>query len=104
MMCPTMKEFTGIFFMYATGRYGSTSAFCFEPSRWCFSRRALIKGLLWLLACAVASAQVTQVNISQDLVQLGIASQNAVPNSPSLDTRPLLQAAIQYAADNGIAK
>ena len=51
---------------------------------------------------ASASAQIPQINISQDLVNLGIAGQNAVPDSANLDSRPLLQAAIQYASANGI--
>ncbi|HEY3740747.1 MAG TPA: right-handed parallel beta-helix repeat-containing protein [Bryobacteraceae bacterium] len=44
----------------------------------------------------------TQINISEDLTALGIASQNAIPDTPGLDTRPLLTAAIQYASANGV--
>jgi hypothetical protein len=53
--------------------------------------------LLTLTGCVgsgVCNAQV--VNMSHDLVRLGIASQNITPNTPSLDARPLFQAAIQY--------
>ena len=57
-----------------------------------------------LTVCGVASAQPSQINISQDLVDFGIAGQNAVPGNPALDSRPLLQAAIQYASANGINK
>jgi hypothetical protein len=45
---------------------------------------------------------VTQINISEDLVTLGIAGQNATPDTPGLDSRPLLAAAIQYASANGV--
>ena len=57
-----------------------------------------------LLAWGAASAQTTQINISQDLVTLGIATTNATPNNARLDSRPLLQAAIQYASDNRIGR
>ena len=64
----------------------------------------LISAVLLVLACAgSALAQPVQLNISQDLEPLGI-SQNATPNTPARDTRPLLQAAIQYASNNGISK
>ena len=52
----------------------------------------------------MALAHDGQINISQDLVSLGIASRNAVPNDSGLDARPLLQAAIQYAVNNGVPK
>jgi hypothetical protein len=56
-----------------------------------------------LIACASVSAQqVSQINISEDLVTLGIAGQNATPDTPGLDSRPLLAAAIQYAGANGV--
>lgn len=38
------------------------------------------------------------LNLSHDLVSLGIASQNLVPGDPTLDARPLFQAALQYVA------
>lgn len=41
-----------------------------------------------------ATAQV--LNMSHDLTTLGIATQNLTPNTPSLDARPLFQAAINY--------
>jgi len=43
----------------------------------------------------VASAQTT-INMSQDLVSLGIASENMTPNTPSLNSGPLLEAALEY--------
>lgn len=38
------------------------------------------------------------LNLSHDLVPLGIASQNLVPGDPTLDARPLFQAALEYVA------
>lgn len=52
---------------------------------------------------ASASGQTPAVlNLSHDLVANGIAAQNMVPNSPSLDARPLFQAAVNYASKNHI--
>src|ERR1700722_1583988 len=40
------------------------------------------------------------LNLSRDLVRLGIASQNLVPDNPNLDARPLFQAALKYVAQH----
>ena len=40
--------------------------------------------------------QHSTLNLSRDLVRLGIASQNLSPDDPNLDARPLFQAALQY--------
>ena len=48
-------------------------------------------------------AQTTSLNLSHDLVSLGIASANMTPGQPTLDSRPLLEAAVTYASTNGIA-
>jgi hypothetical protein len=61
----------------------------------------------WLLCLAVftaalASAQTT-LNMSEDLLRLGIASTNMVPNQPTLDAGPLFVQAVAYAKNNGIA-
>jgi hypothetical protein len=37
-----------------------------------------------------------KLNLSHDLVRLGIASRNLTPDNPSLDASPLFQAALQY--------
>jgi hypothetical protein len=58
--------------------------------------------LLATLFALPAIGQPAQINVSTDLVNLGIATQNAVPGNPNLDARPLFQAAIQYAAKNGV--
>lgn len=47
-------------------------------------------------------AQTTTLNLSHDLVNDGIAAANMTPGEPSLDSRPLLEAAIAYAGTNGI--
>jgi parallel beta-helix repeat protein len=57
----------------------------------------------WLLAVALsmaACAQTTQINLSHDLIRLGIAKQNLTPNTPTQDARPLFQAALKYAGKN----
>ena len=43
-----------------------------------------------------------KLNLSQDLVTLGIATQNLAPNQPGLDARPLFQAALQYVQRHSI--
>jgi hypothetical protein len=48
------------------------------------------------------SAAASTLNLSRDLVRLGIAAQNLTPNDPSLDAGPLFQAAIQYIQNNPV--
>ncbi|MGA2600814.1 MAG: hypothetical protein ABSH09_27925 [Bryobacteraceae bacterium] len=55
-----------------------------------------------LCLCGAAFAQPAQINVSHDLVQLGIASQNVTPNTPALDARPLFQAALAFAQQNNV--
>src|SRR4051812_30860363 len=43
------------------------------------------------------------LNMSRDLVSKGIAASNMLPDSPALDSRPLFEAAVAYAVQNGIA-
>jgi hypothetical protein len=59
--------------------------------------------LLLMLSGGYAAAQTQQLNMSHDLVSLGIASQNLAPNAPSLDARPLFQAAVQYVASHPVS-
>jgi hypothetical protein len=54
-----------------------------------------------LLGSTTRGAQTT-LNLSQDLVALGIAATNMVPNQPSLDAGPLFVAGVNYARTNGI--
>ncbi|MGH9823573.1 MAG: hypothetical protein ACREDR_10015, partial [Blastocatellia bacterium] len=49
-----------------------------------------------------SALQSPTINLSHDLVPLGIASQNLAPNQPTLDARPLFQAAIQYIQSNPV--
>src|SRR5687767_8503029 len=48
------------------------------------------------------TAWTQTVSMSRDLVRLGIAGQNLVPDTPTLDARPLFQAAALYARSNGV--
>lgn len=74
-----------------------------------------ILGLLCMLSALALGADnaiddVTQgdrtptstINLSRDLVRLGIASANLLPDSPRLDARPLFQAALGYVKDHSI--
>ena len=59
----------------------------------------------FLFFCAIAPAfGQTTLNVSQDLVRLGIASSNMLPNQPSQDSAPLLSKAIAYALANRISQ
>lgn len=51
---------------------------------------------VYTLGLVTAQAQPGSINLSHDLVRLGIASRNLSPDNPSLDARPLFQAALQY--------
>jgi hypothetical protein len=42
------------------------------------------------------------INLSHDLVRLGIASENLPPDSPTTDARPLVQAALAYAQSHAV--
>src|SRR5215471_2450745 len=46
--------------------------------------------------------QTSTINLSRDLVRLGIASTNLVPDSPTFDARPLFQAALGYVKNHSI--
>jgi hypothetical protein len=47
-------------------------------------------------------AQTTTLNLSHDLVTDGIAASNMTPGQATLDSRPLLEAGMTYAASHGI--
>jgi hypothetical protein len=65
-----------------------------------FCGRLLMRLYLVLVACVfclvATNAQADTINMSQDLVRLGIYSQNLAPNSPSVDAGPLFQATLTY--------
>jgi len=52
--------------------------------------------LVCLVAALAGSASAQVLDMSHDLVTLGIAPQNLTPNNPSLDARPAFQAALNY--------
>ena len=66
-------------------------------------RTSHLKLVLVVSLVCVASAQ-TPLNMSRDLVGLGIASTNMVPNQPALDAGPLFVQAVAYAKNNGITR
>jgi hypothetical protein len=67
------------------------------------SRYALPLALVVLCASNVSLAYgQSAINMSHDLVTLGIAAQNLTPDIPSLDATPLFQAAINYAGANHV--
>ena len=63
--------------------------------------RRLVATVLFVLALfSHGSAQtVTSINLSQDLVSLGIAGSNMLPNRADIDARPLWTAAMTYVAE-----
>jgi hypothetical protein len=54
--------------------------------------------------CSNAAAQPSEINVSRDLVNLGVAGRNLLPNDPALDARPLFQAALKFALFRGIPR
>ena len=63
--------------------------------------------IVWLaVVCGVwpAAFAQTTLNLSEDLVPLGIASTNMVPNQPSLDAGPLFFRAVSYAQNHQIGQ
>ena len=59
-----------------------------------------------LLLCLRAPdlCAATTLNMSHDLVALGIAAHDMAPNVPTQDARPLFTASIQYARTHGVAR
>jgi hypothetical protein len=72
------------------------------------SKRLLPSGCVFFFAIWIVvmrhavGAQPTTLNLSQDLVALGIAASNMVPNRPALDAGPLFMAGVEYAKNHGI--
>lgn len=46
--------------------------------------------------------QPTSINVSRDIVSLGIGQQNLTPNNPNIDAGPLIAACAKYATAHGI--
>lgn len=61
-----------------------------------------ILGHLLLIAFLIPCASAQVINMSHDLVTLGIAAQNVTPNTPTLDARPLIQATATYAQNHSV--
>ena len=59
--------------------------------------------LLLYLALLPASA-LTTLNVSEDLVHLGISTQNMVPNQPTLDSAGLFNQAVLFAVQHSIGR
>lgn len=58
---------------------------------------------LWVLLAVTQPDVAAQVlNMSHDLVSLGIASENLLPNTPAQDARPLIQAALLYVQNHPV--
>lgn len=55
-----------------------------------------------LLAAGFLAVAQTKLNLSEDLVALGIASKNMVPDEPTLDAGPLLFQGVSYAQTHQI--
>ncbi len=68
----------------------------------------LLAALIWTGARAandapaVAAQTGITINLSHDLVRLGIASENLAPDSPKTDARPLFQATLAYAHSHSV--
>jgi uncharacterized protein (TIGR03437 family) len=58
--------------------------------------------LLSLIIASHAFPQTAVLNLSHDLTMLGIATEDMAPNMPALDSRPLLEAGVQYAQAHSI--
>ena len=68
-----------------------------------FAMKLVAASHIAIVGLAPLFAQTT-LNMSQDLVRLGISPNNLVPNQPSLDAGPLFAKAMNYASANQIAK
>src|SRR5262245_25441897 len=64
--------------------------------------RATPKYILLIHLCLQPAQGQSPLNASQDLVRLGIASSNMVPNTPELDSSPLFVRAVAYAKSHNV--
>src|SRR5215469_3815413 len=64
----------------------------------------IVRSLTLTLLTAGFVAGQTTINLSEDLVRLGVASINMLPNQPNQDAGPLLVQATSYAQQNGIQR
>ncbi len=61
-------------------------------------------GLVALTLASLRAQTATTLNLSTDLVRLGIASSNMTPNQPTLESGALLEAAVRYAVQNRLTR
>jgi hypothetical protein len=54
------------------------------------------------ITATLTPTDTSVINLSRDLVRLGIDTKNLIPNNPQLDARPLFQAGVQYAKSHHI--
>ncbi len=71
---------------------------------WTFAARSPAHADAIAASASQATTQSDAINLSRDLVRLGIAANNLPPNSPTTDARPLFQAALQYAESHPIKR
>src|SRR5437773_5772151 len=64
--------------------------------------RATLKCALLIPLCLQPAQGQSVLNASQDLVRLGIASTNMVPDAPELDSTPLFVRAVSYAKSHNV--
>lgn len=67
------------------------------------ARMTRLGGLVIAGVLLAASASAHELNLSQDLLRLGISA-NMEPNRPDLDSRPLFQAAVEYIRRESISR
>jgi parallel beta-helix repeat protein len=67
-------------------------------------KRALIVAVAILCLEPGVRAQFDELNLSTDLVRLGIASHDMVPDRRELDSRPLFNAALEYVKSHGVGR
>ena len=66
-------------------------------------RQGWIAVWILFLAPSLGLGQTTTLNLSRDLVRLGISTSDLAPNQPSLDAGPLLLQGVNYAKTRGIS-
>ena len=67
-------------------------------------KRALVVTVAVLCLEPRAQAQFDELNLSTDLVRLGIASHNMVPDRRELDSGPAFNAALDYVKRHGVRR
>src|SRR5262245_7946148 len=87
--------------MTAVAPTSSISTQCSNRTR--VSAKVLVCALLTIPVLPRTAWSQTTLNLSLDLVSLGISATNMVPNQPALDAGPLLMQGVSYASSHGIS-